>query len=216
VLLVDDHPVVRSGLRSCLSARANLSVIGEAEDGMQAVRLAKELSPDVVVMDLDMPRMDGLAAAQAMRREMPQIRVLILSMHGDADYVMRIVQCGASGFVLKDVLPDELVRAIEAVHTGGSYFSPSVAQVALNQFVRGRDGDDPEVQLLTNRERDVLVRVAQGLSNKEIASSLNIGVRTVETHRERIMRKLNVHTIAGLTRFALAKKYISLNDTTGR
>jgi len=151
-----------------------------------------------------------------MRRELPNVKVLILSMHSDSDYVMRIVQCGASGYVLKNVCPDELVQAIEAVHGGGSYFSPSVAQVALNQFVRGRDGDDPDAQLLTNRERDVLVRVAQGLSNKEIASSLSIGVRTVETHRERIMRKLNVHTIAGLTRFALAKKYISLNDTALR
>jgi two-component system nitrate/nitrite response regulator NarL len=216
LLLVDDHPVVRKGIRSCLASRENLIVAGEAEDGVEALRLARELLPDLILMDIDMPRMDGLAATEALRKDLPDLKVLILSMHSNSEYVLRIAQCGACGYVLKDVSPEELIGAIEAVHAGGSFFSPAIAQVALNQFVRGGHGNEPDCALLTNREREVLIQVAKGLTNKEIASALTIGVRTVETHRERIMRKLNVHTIAGLTRFALARRYISLTDASLR
>lgn len=211
LLLVDDHPIVRKGIGSCLSKYANVQIVGEAANGEEALRKAKELNPDIVLMDVDMPQMDGLAVTQALRKEMPEIKVLILSMHRQTEAVLRILQSGALGYVLKDASTDELVQAIESVSAGESFFSPAVARMALNQFVRG-PGDGPSTMDLTNREREVLILIAEGLSNKEIASRLNVGVRTVETHRERIMRKLNIHSVAGLTRFAIAKGLISLRD----
>ncbi len=209
LLLVDDHPVVRKGLGACLERQSHLMIVGEAGDGQEALRKARELVPDLVVMDIDMPRMNGLAAAEILRKELPTIKVLVLSMHSNADYVMRILESGARGFVLKEAPPEELIRAIETVHAGESFFSPQVAHAALNQFVRG-NGQGPQPADLTGREREVLVAIAEGLSNKEIACRLNVGVRTVETHRERIMSKLDIHSVAGLTCFAIQKRLISL------
>jgi two-component system nitrate/nitrite response regulator NarL len=211
LLLVDDHPVVRRGISSCLARQERLSIVGEAADGVEAVRKAKELSPDIVLMDIDMPHMDGLAVTEVLRKELPGVKVLILSMHSNTDYVLRIIQSGAKGYILKEASPEELVRAIETVESGEAFFSPDVARVALNQFVRG-PGEGPMPSQLTNREREVLVQIAEGLSNKEIASFLGVGVRTVETHRERIMRKLNIHSVAGLTKFAIAKGLITLRE----
>jgi two-component system, NarL family, nitrate/nitrite response regulator NarL len=213
LLLVDDHPVVRRGISSCLARQDRLMIVGEAADGVEAVRKARELSPDIILMDIDMPHMDGLAVTEVLRKEMPNIKVLILSMHSATDYVLRIIQSGARGYVLKQASPEELVKAIETVDAGESFFSPDVARVALNQFVRG-PGEGPTPAHLTNREREVLVQIAEGLSNKEIASHLGVGVRTVETHRERIMRKLNIHSVAGLTKFAISKGLISLREET--
>lgn len=207
VLLADDHPVVRQGITSCLSKQQNITIIGQAFDGRDALRKAKELRPDLVLMDIDMPNMSGLTAADILRRENPGIKVLILSMHNHSEYVLRILQSGARGYVLKNAPAEELVRAIETVYGGDSYFSNEVARVALNQFVRG-GGEGPQATQVSNREREVLVAIADGLSNKEIACRLGVGVRTVETHRERIMRKLNIHSIAGLTRFAIQKGLI--------
>ena len=209
LLLVDDHPVVRRGISSCLARQERLTIVGEAADGLEAVRKAKELNPDIILMDIDMPHMNGLAVTEVLRRELPSIKVLILSMHSNTDYVLRIIQSGARGYVLKEASTEELVRAIETVESGEAFFSPDVARVALNQFVRG-PGTGPNASQLTNREREVLVQIAEGLSNKEIASHLGVGVRTVETHRERIMRKLDIHSVAGLTKFAISKGLISL------
>ena len=211
LLLVDDHPVVRRGISSCLARQERLSIVGEAADGIEAVRKAKELSPDIVLMDIDMPHMDGLAVTELLRKELPGVKVLILSMHSNTDYVLRIIQSGARGYILKAASPEELVRAIETVESGEAFFSPDIARVALNQFVRG-PGEGPTPAQLTNREREVLIQIAEGLSNKEIASHLGVGVRTVETHRERIMRKLNIHSVAGLTKFAIAKGLITLRE----
>src|SRR5207247_202871 len=169
------------------------------------------LAPDIVVMDIDMPQMNGLAATEAMRKEMPQIKVLILSMHEHTEYVLRILRSGASGYVSKEASAEELVKAIETVNAGEAFFSPKVARVALNQFVRGPAGG-PTAADLSNREREVLTLIAEGFSNKEIATRLGVGVRTVETHRERIMRKLNIHSVAGLTRFAISKGLITLRE----
>ena len=210
ILLADDHPIVRKGLRSCLGNCEHFVIVGEAADGQEALRLARELSPQLVLMDIDMPRLSGLEATEILRKELPHIKVLVLSMHRHSEYVLRAIQSGACGYVLKETAPDELAQAIEQVQAGGTFFTPEVARVALNQFVRGA-GPGPDGSLLTNREREVLVLIAKGLSNKEIATRLNVGVRTVETHRERIMRKLDIHTVAGLTRFALAKGYTTLN-----
>lgn len=210
LLVVDDHPVVRKGISLCLSKRDNLEIVGEAADGREAVRKARELHPDIMLMDINMPQMSGLAVTELLRKELPGIKVLILSMHGNTEYVLRILQSGARGYVLKDAPPEELSRAIDTVHNGETYFSADVARVALNQFVRG-NGETNGAPALTNREREVLIHIADGLSNKEIACTLGVGVRTVETHRERIMRKLDIHNVAGLTKFAIAKGLISLN-----
>jgi two-component system nitrate/nitrite response regulator NarL len=209
-LLADDHPVVRKGICACLARHANIHIVGEAADGQEATVKAKELLPDLVLMDIDMPLVNGLAATEQLCRELPQIKVIILSMHSHPEYVVRILQSGARGYVLKDSPPEQLLAAIETVQNGETFFSPGVARVALDQFIRGV-GQSPDVQL-SRREREVLVQIAEGFSNKEIASLLGVGVRTVETHRERIMRKLDIHTVAGLTRFAIAKGLVVIQE----
>jgi two-component system nitrate/nitrite response regulator NarL len=210
LLVVDDHPVVRKGIISCLARSPNLRVVGEAGDGEAALGKARELAPDIVLMDLELPRMDGLAVTEVLRRERPGVKVLILSMHSDAQCVMRILKAGARGYVLKGASPEELVQAIERVEAGETVFSPEVARLALNQLVEGA-AEEPAGEL-TAREREVLVQIADGLSNKEIATRLNLGVRTVETHRERIMHKLNIHSIAGLTKYAIGRGWVTLRD----
>jgi two-component system nitrate/nitrite response regulator NarL len=211
VLLADDHPVVRRGLSSCLARHEHLHIVGEAADGQEALAKASELSPDVVLMDIEMPHMNGLTATDRLRKELPQVRVLILSMHTQTDDVVRTVQSGARGYVLKSAAPEELARAIDTVHTGAGYFSPDLARVAASQFVRGA-GEGPQVSHLSDREREVLIAIAEGLSNKEIACRLNVGVRTIDTHRARLMRKLNIHSTAGLTRFAITKGLVTLAE----
>lgn len=211
ILLADDHPVVRKGIRSCLERQSQLEVVGEAANGQEALASAKQLVPDLVLMDIDMPVMSGLAVTETLGKELPQVKVLILSMHDHPEYIMRILQSGAKGYVLKDASPEELLKAIDTVNGGQAFFSPEVARLALNQFVQ-TNGEVSAPGQLTDREREVLVLIAEGLSNKEIANQLNVGVRTVETHRERIMRKLDIHTVAGLTKFAITKGLIPLEE----
>ena len=211
VLLVDDHPVVRRGLQFCLSSKEQLRVVGEAGDGEEAIAKARELKPHVILMDVSMPRMNGLAVTEWVRKEMPEVKVLILSVHSNRDFVLRIVQAGAHGFVPKEAPPDELLRAIECVYSGQSFFSPDIAQAALNQLV-GNGGKETGLLQLTDREREVLTMIAGGESNKEIAIKLNLGVRTVETHRERIMRRLNIRSVAGLTKYAIANGLINIDQ----
>jgi two-component system nitrate/nitrite response regulator NarL len=211
LLLVDDHPVVRKGIVSCLSQQEHLQIIGEAADGREALRKARELIPDIILMDIDMPHMNGLAVTELLRKELPKVKVLVLSMHSNTDFVLRIIQSGARGYILKDATTDELVKAIDAINAGEAFFSSEVARAALNQYVRGTGPSGEKVMQLTNREREVLIHIADGLSNKEIASQLGVGVRTIETHRERIMRKLNIHSVAGLTKFAISQGLVSLN-----
>jgi two-component system nitrate/nitrite response regulator NarL len=210
VLIVDDHPVVRKGIAASLAAHDHIQIVGEAADGVQALRLAHELQPDIMLTDIDLPEKNGLVVTETIRKEIPAIRVLILSMHTNTDYVLRIVQSGASGYILKGGTTEDLLRAIETVQGGEAFFSPEVARTALNQFVRGSNNGGT-LSTLTTREREVLIHIADGLSNKEIAGQLGVGVRTVETHRERIMKKLNIHSVAGLTKFALAQGLITLH-----
>jgi two-component system nitrate/nitrite response regulator NarL len=211
VLVADDHPVVRKGVQICLAKQETMRVVGEAVDGDEALRKARELSPDVVLMDISMPGMNGLAVTEVLRKEAPNMKVLILSVHSNKHYIARVIQAGAHGYVSKEAPPEELVRAIEAVHAGEAFFSDDMMRTALNEFVIN-PGKKPPFSQLTVREREVLIRIAEGLSNKEIADGLKIGVRTIETHRERIMRRLNIHSVAGLTRYALANELISLED----
>lgn len=210
-MIVDDHPIVRKGISLCLARHPRLEIVGEASNGREAMRRAHELRPDIVLMDIDMPEMSGLAAAEWMHRELPQVKVLILSMHSNTEYVLRIIQSGARGFVLKEAPAEELVRAIEIVNAGDAYFSPEVARVALNQFVQSQRQPSAPARL-TCRESEVLTHIAEGLSNKEIAVVLGVSIRTVETHRERVMRKLDIHSVAGLTRHAISKGLVSLGQ----
>jgi two-component system nitrate/nitrite response regulator NarL len=211
VLVADDHPVVRRGIAFWLERQANLEVVGEATDGQEALRKAREFLPDVLLTDIDMPHMTGLAVTEALQKELPQIKVLMLSSNISADFMLRCAQSGANGYILKQASPEEFVQAIETVNAGQPFFSPEVARVALNQMVRGRE-QGPDTSDLSNREREVLTYIAEGLCNKEIACRLNIGTRTVETHRERLMRKLDIHSIAGLTKFAVAKGLIAMPE----
>jgi two-component system nitrate/nitrite response regulator NarL len=211
VLVVDDHPVVRKGLLSCLSGRENLKIVGEASNGEEALKLVKEHQPDIVLMDVSMPGMDGQAVTEALRKQSPQTKVLILSMQSSRDPVLRLIKAGARGYILKDAPTEELIHAIEVVDSGEAYFSKPVAQIALNQYVSDADETKPSAKL-SEREREVLALIAEGKSNKEIAMDLGIGVRTTETHRERIMRKLDIHSVAGLTKFAIANGISSLEE----
>ncbi len=211
VLVADDHPVVRRGLQSCLSKEDRLKVIGEATTGEEAVEKALKLRPDVVLMDISMPGMSGLDATKQLREHAPQIKVLVLSVHSNRDYIFRIIQAGAHGYVSKESSPNELLQAIESVYQGETFCTPEVAQAALHQLVQNGGRSEPFSQL-TAREREVLVLIAEGQSNKEIANRLGIGVRTIETHRERIMRRLGIHSVAGLTKFAIANGLVPLED----
>jgi two-component system, NarL family, nitrate/nitrite response regulator NarL len=210
VLIVDDHPVVRKGLQSCLGKQNEIDLLGEAVDGEDALRQCREKKPDVVLMDIDMPKKNGLEVTTILRKEAPALKVLILSAHNNKEYIFRIIQSGAHGYVSKESSPAELLHAIQSVYQGEVFFSPEVARAALNQLVNRGTRNDPFSQL-TDREREVLVLIAEGQSNKEIASKLNIGVRTIETHRERIMRRLDIHSVAGLTRFAIANGLVPLD-----
>lgn len=211
VLVADDHPVVRKGLQSCLSRQDRLKIVGEATDGEDALTQALALMPDVVLLDISMPRRDGLAVTEALRRDAPNIKILILSVHSNREYIFRVIQAGAHGYISKESPPEELLRAIETVYAGQTFFSPEIAQAALQQMVQNGGKREPFAQL-TAREREVLALIAHGQSNKEIASQLGIGVRTIETHRERIMRRLDIHSVAGLTKFAIANGLVSLED----
>jgi len=205
VLVADDHMIVRTGIRHVLESEAGFEVVGEAANGSEALSLAAKLRPDVVVLDISMPGESGLQLAAQLRDSSPEPRVLILSMHDNAEYVLESVRAGADGYLLKDTAATELRNAIRAVCRGESYFSPPIAG-RLRDALRGKQVSTATRTLdqLTGREREVLLGVVRGKTNKEIAVELGISHRTVETHRESLMRKLRIRTVAELTRFALA------------
>ena len=212
VLVVDDHAVVREGIRHVLEGEPDFAVIGEAGNASDALRLVEERQPDVIVLDVSMPGESGLRATPKLRAAAPQARILIMSMHDNAEYVREGVRAGAHGYILKDSAAAELRLAVRAVHAGGAYFStPAARRLGAaggdadegERATGGIDGERPSLDALTARERDVLAGIGRGLTNKEIAAELGISHRTVETHRESLMRKLGIRTVAGLTRFLL-------------
>jgi DNA-binding NarL/FixJ family response regulator len=212
LLLVDDHPVVLDGIKSRLSAQDNFEVVGDAANGQEAVRKARQLLPDIVLMDISMPNMNGLEAISLLRKHVPQAKILVLTMHDNREYIAQTIRLGARGYILKDTSPAELIRAIQLIHSGEVFFSPAVSRVMLDELAGGRKDELERAGPadLSTREREVLVLIADGRSNKEIAVQLGVGVRTVETHRERIMSKLDIRTVAGLTKFAIAKGMVRL------
>ena len=203
VLLCDDHPLVRDGLRSCLELYDNIEVIGEATTGAEALAKAEELRPDVVLMDINMPELNGLDATEIFAEKYPEIKLLILSMHNNREYISSALRYGARGYVLKDVPSQEVVAAIEAVHLGGTYFSSGVSKILMSY--QDSDVEGP----LTTREQTILLLLAEGKSNKHVALELDISVRTVETHRKNIKRKLDISSTAGLTRYAIENGLLS-------
>jgi two-component system, NarL family, response regulator NreC len=200
ILLVDDHAVVRQGFKMILSAQPDMEIVGEAGNGREAVELAGQLKPDVVLMDVAMPELNGIEATRRLVAQDPHIRVIALSMHKDNVYVREILRAGARGYLLKDSGAGDLVTAIRAVASGESYLSPAVSNAVLDDY--RRHVTNP-IDLLSSREREVLQMLAEGKTNKEIAVVLNLSVYTVDAHRGRIMEKLNVHSINELVRFAV-------------
>ena len=207
VLLCDDHALVMDGIRSRLECYDHIDIVGEAGNGMEALSLAANVKPDIVLMDISMPVMNGLEAAEKFRETMPDIRVIILTMHENPEYLRTAQVAGARGFILKDVSSNDMVRAIEAIAHGGEAFSPTLDRINSTESSSG-DG-----MPLTTRERTVLRLLAKGASNKHVARELDISVRTVETHRRNIKRKLDIDSSAGLVRYAIEKGLVTLDST---
>jgi DNA-binding NarL/FixJ family response regulator len=217
VLLADDHVVVRQGLRALLQAEPDIEIVGEAETGRQAVRLVKSLKPDVVVMDIAMPQLNGLEATRQIIREVPNSRVLILSSYGDDDYVQELTEAGATGYLLKQADFSDVVRAIREARKGNSFFSPTISRQVMEHYRETLARGAPlnkQSEVLTSREAEVLQLIAEGQGNKQIAADLCISIKTVERHRQRLMDKLAIHDVAGLTRYAVSKGIIEVNTAS--
>lgn len=216
VFLVDDHPFVREGVRTCLLRHEQFEVVGEASSGEETLQKAREVWPDVIVMDITMPAMNGLEVTKALREMCPKAHVLILSVHGKQEFVREALQSGARGYIRKNNSPMELVKAIESINRGEAYFAPELAQDYFNDFVqKGGHADERGLSRLSGRETQVLKFIVEGLANKEIADRLQLSVRTVEKHRQRIMNKLRIHKATELVKYALTQGVINLPEYAG-
>jgi two-component system response regulator NreC len=211
ILLADDHTVMRRGLRLLLESQPEFSVVAEAADGRQAVQQAEATQPDVAVIDIAMPNLSGIEAAQRIATVLPQTAIVILSMHSDESYVLRALKVGAKGYLLKDSAEGDLIDAINAVHQGKTFFSPEISKMLVEDYVREirTRGAEDSYDLLTAREREILQLLAERKSNKEIALALNLSIYTIETHRRNLQEKLNLHSLADLILYSVRKGVIS-------
>ena len=211
VLLADDHGIVRRGMRALLDSEPDIEVAAEAADGREALSLALDVKPDVAVIDIAMPLLNGIDVTAQAVRQLPKLKTIILSMHADETYVLRALMAGAKGYLLKEATEEDLVPAIRAVAAGKSYFSPAISKILLEDYVRNlqQRGLEDSYNLLTEREREVLQLLAEGRTNKEVATLLDIGLSTVESHRANFMQKLNLHNTAEIVLYAVRKGIIS-------
>jgi two-component system, NarL family, response regulator NreC len=211
-LIADDHRIMREGLRSLLEKSGRFECIAEADDGYQAVKLAKELHPDIVIMDIAMPNLNGIEATRQIKTELPEIEVIVLSMHATRNYVAQVLQAGASAYLLKDSAFEELSTALLAISHGGMYLSPAIAKTAAIASLKGgsSSGGGGLTENLTKRELQVLQLIAEGRSTKDIAARLSLSVKTVETHRKQIMDKLEIRSVAGLTKYCIREGLTTL------
>jgi DNA-binding NarL/FixJ family response regulator len=212
ILLADDHKITRDGLKALLESQKNMIVIGEAENGRQAVRLASDLAPDVIVMDINMPELNGIEATRQIIAELPETKIIALSMYSDKRYVVGMLKAGVSGYLLKNCAFDELVSAITAVVANQNYMSQKIANTVMKDYANILESSDSSpASMLTAREREVLQLIAEGLKTKDIATRIHVSVKTVETHRQQVMRKLNAKSVAELTKIALREGLTSLD-----
>ena len=209
VILADDHTLVRAGIRRILESRAGCVVVGEAADGFLAIDALRQIDADVLVLDLKMDGRDGIEVLKVAKVERPDLKVIVLTMHAGREYVVRAMEEGADGYLLKDSAVQDLAAAIDAVMAGRTYFSPAIQQ-QMAEILKGSRPAKPDLRALTDREREVLILLARGLSTKEIATTLDIGTRTVETHRANVMRKLGVRSVALLTQVAIREGIVDL------
>ncbi len=211
ILLADDHHITREGLVSLIHSSEGMAVAGEAENGREAVELALSLEPDLVIMDISMPELNGIEAARQILAQKPGIKILVLSMYRERRYVTGMLDAGASGYLLKNCMFKELIDAVETILQGRRYLSPAISEMLVNDFIQGRKFHDcSEAMALTSREREILQMIAEGFSSIQIAARLHVSERTISTHRRKIMEKLNVHSIAGLTKIAIREGLTSL------
>jgi two-component system nitrate/nitrite response regulator NarL len=203
IVIVDDHQVVQDGFKLRLDMEASFEVVGSAANGVEAIEVIENATPDVVLMDINMPLMNGVEATHELKSRHPSLKILMLTMHEDKEYIMQAMQAGAMGYLLKEISSDKLVQAIKTVYSGGTYFCKKVTQTLFSEPVNKTEKQEPNP--LSRREESVLKLIAQGESNKKIASNLEISVRTVETHRQNIKHKLNIQSAAGLAKYALER-----------
>lgn len=215
VILVDDHALVRAGIRSLLQSINDIEVVAEANNGREALNQIRDINPDLVLLDISMTELNGLEVAERVSQDFPEVKIVILSMHTNEEYVLQSLRAGASGYLLKDAVPTELEIAIRSVMRGETYLSPAISKHLVDDYLRRLKGSADEVskinpfEQLTSRQREILQLIAEGNSTKDIAAKLNISIKTVETHRMQIMDRLDIHDVAGLVRYAIRMRIIS-------
>lgn len=214
IVIADDHDIVRTGIRMMLAAEEDMEIVGEASDGREAIYLVRDLKPDVVVMDVQMPDMNGIEATRRIRQEVPECAILALTIHEDEQYFFQMLDAGVLGYVPKRAAPEDLVKAIRVVNRGQVFLYPSMASALVTDYLTRMEQGEEESDILTEREREVLTLIAQGMLNREIADRLTISVKTVERHRENIMNKLNLHSRTELVKYAIRKGFIDLEEET--
>ena len=212
VFVADDHTILRQGIKALLDNQGGIEVIGEAKDGREAIKIIEEVLPDVILMDIAMPGLNGLEATRRIKKKFPKMKVLVLTMYTNEEYIFQILNAGANGYLVKETAFQDLISAIRAVYRGEAFMSPSISKKVINNYIKRARGDKKKVHdILTTREREILQLIAEGNSNKRIAEALFISPKTAETHRTHIMDKLNIHDRAGLIKYAIRKGIVDID-----